>query len=88
MDVEQAGLPPVLCDVAESAWLDILDRAAPEIREKLERAVREPELAAQVCKVLACSPFVTESVRRNPALFFDLLSKGLLGNSMSETAFT
>ncbi|MEM8661079.1 MAG: hypothetical protein AAGF35_09355, partial [Pseudomonadota bacterium] len=68
MDVEQAGLPPVLSDVAESAWSDILDRAAPEIRKKLERAVHTPELAAQVSKVLACSAFVTESARRNPTL--------------------
>ncbi|MEM8562872.1 MAG: bifunctional glutamine synthetase adenylyltransferase/deadenyltransferase, partial [Pseudomonadota bacterium] len=87
MDVEQAGLPSILSEAAETAWLGILDRAPSKTASMLRRAICEPELSAQLYKLLACSPFFSESAKLDSERLLEILSDDAVRSSLPESAF-
>ncbi len=82
-----ADLPAALTDVARVAWQHILERAPAPLVGRLEAAVLDDSVASQLSRVLACSPFIADLCRRQPALLLDLLGSGELQEPLAETAF-
>jgi glutamate-ammonia-ligase adenylyltransferase len=88
MQPDFAELPPALADVARAAWQHILERAPAPLAAQLEAAVASgAAVSSQLPRVLACSPFVADLCRRQPALLLDLLGSGQLQESLAESAF-
>jgi [glutamine synthetase] adenylyltransferase / [glutamine synthetase]-adenylyl-L-tyrosine phosphorylase len=77
-----SNLPPVLALEAQQAWQRIVDFGEPESTAALARGL-EGESATQLSKVLACSPFVADLLRRKPGLLLELLGDGLLERSLN-----
>ena len=87
MTLDTSTLPAALAAEAERAWAYLLESADEALAAQLtERLPRGPE-AAQLPRVLACSPFVAELLRRQPQLLLDLVSSGLLQQSLAEDSY-
>ncbi|QFU74210.1 bifunctional [glutamate--ammonia ligase]-adenylyl-L-tyrosine phosphorylase/[glutamate--ammonia-ligase] adenylyltransferase [Halioglobus maricola] len=82
-----SNLPEVLARQAEKAWELILDRADETTASGLREYAMIGELADQLPRVLACSPFVADLSRRKPALLLALLDSQFLARSLPEDSF-
>ena len=82
--IDTHALTPGLAAAATTAWQRIQDHPDTEAAARLQAAVaeRQAELAAPLARVLACSPFVAETVRRRPAVLTDLIESGLLQRAL------
>jgi glutamate-ammonia-ligase adenylyltransferase len=87
MQQDTTDLPAALAGTARVNWNHILERAPASLVGQLEAAAGSGPAAAQLPRVLACSPFVADLCRRKPALLLDLLGSAGLQNSLAETAF-
>lgn len=81
------GLPDALAAEAARAWEYILERAGDELAAQLVAALKECPEVSQLPRVLACSPFVADALRRRPEQLLELLSSGVLQDSLPEEAF-
>ena len=76
------SLPSLLAEAAETAWQRILEHADQvAVGELLAALAHCPASSRQLPRVLACSPFVAELLRRNPAPLTQLLAGGRLQRS-------
>ena len=80
------SLPPELADEAERAWQRIEDFCLPEIVAALG-AQMDDAVTGQLFRVLACSPFVADLVRRKPEILLQLLRDNELQDSCTEDAY-
>ena len=80
-------MPQALAAEAELAWQHILERAGETLAGHLTAALAGSPAALQLPRVLACSPFVADLLRRQPQLLSDLVAGGQLQQSLPETAF-
>ena len=87
MQQDTTDLPAALAGTARVNWNHILERAPAPLFGQLEAAAGSGPAAAQLPRVLACSPFVADLCRRQPALLLDLLGSAGLQTSLAETAF-
>ena len=87
MSLPHTDLPESLARTAAAAWQHIVERATPDQAAGLIAALDDGAVAAQLSRVLACSPFVAELARRRPAILLDLLRGGQLQRSLDEAAF-
>ena len=87
MNLTVTALPAALAEQAQIAWRRILERATESVAGELAAAVAADPLAAQLPRVLACSPFVADLARRKPALLLALLRSGQLHETLAESAF-
>ncbi len=87
MNTELIDLPSELAQAARLAWQNILERAPAPVAEQLQGAVVADPVASQLPRVMACSPFIADLCRRQPALLLDLLESGDLQQVLAETAF-
>lgn len=81
-------LPQPLVDEANRAWQAILECAGEALAGELTVALENRPEALQLPRVLACSPFVAELLRRKPELLLELVSSGQLQQSLPEQAFS
>ncbi|MCP5187166.1 MAG: bifunctional [glutamate--ammonia ligase]-adenylyl-L-tyrosine phosphorylase/[glutamate--ammonia-ligase] adenylyltransferase [Pseudomonadales bacterium] len=86
MTADIPTLPVALAEAASVAWDNILERAQPPLADRLAAAA-DGEARLQLPRVLACSPFVAELARRQPALLLDLLEGGTLWRTLPEHSF-
>ena len=77
-------LPAELVTVAERAWASIRERCSPGERAALQAALAERGRGPELARVLACSRFVTETLRRRPWLLEQLLVSGALEHPLRE----
>ncbi len=87
MNLHTADLPQALAAQAQRAWQHILERAGDSTAADLARALADNPAARQLPRVLACSPFISELLRRQPQLLLELISTGQLQQSLPEAAF-
>ena len=74
-----ASLPPLLAEAAETAWQRILEQPGQTAVGELQAALAHCEASsAQLPRVLACSPFIVDVLRRNPEPLVELLGSGRL----------
>jgi len=78
----QTSLNETLSGHAQSAWQQILERAEPEVATELVALCVEPTVQQQLSRVLACSPFFSQSARSYPEVLRDLLLTGSLQSSL------
>ena len=78
-----AGLAPALADNAQAVWASIMERADTETAAALQQALAGTDLARECGRALACSRYVAEQARRNPATFSALLNSGDLAHSLT-----
>ena len=83
MTMQVAELPPLLAEEAGSVWHRIQDFCEPEMISALEAAL-DADSRAQLSRMLACSPFVADLLRRKPGLLLELLREGTLAASIEE----
>jgi len=84
MTAIETDLNEILALQAQSAWQHILERAEADVADGLLAQIAQPGVQLQLSRVLACSPFVAQSVRSRPAMLLDLLQSGSLQRSLSE----
>jgi [glutamine synthetase] adenylyltransferase / [glutamine synthetase]-adenylyl-L-tyrosine phosphorylase len=87
MTLDITNLPEALAGEAERAWEYILERADTALAQQLAELLQNSTEAHQLARVLACSPFVAELLRRRPQLLLDLLQTGQLQQSLPEDAY-
>ncbi len=87
VNLHTADLPQTLAAEARLAWQHILEGAGDALAGELTEALAHGPEAAQLPRVLACSPFVAALLRRQPQLLLDLVSAGHLQQSLPETEF-
>ncbi|RLA48263.1 MAG: bifunctional [glutamate--ammonia ligase]-adenylyl-L-tyrosine phosphorylase/[glutamate--ammonia-ligase] adenylyltransferase, partial [Gammaproteobacteria bacterium] len=87
MNLQLKDLPGPLAGEAQNAWQHILERAGEPLAEELSTALSGGPEAAQLPRVLACSPFVADLARRQPELLLDLVRSGQLQESIAEPEF-
>jgi glutamate-ammonia-ligase adenylyltransferase len=82
-----------LAELVERAWHAIVEAAGPEERSALEALITDTSLEQQLVRVLACSRFAAETLRRRPWLLIQLgtsrqfespLKKGALHSELAE----
>ena len=81
-----ADLPHALAAQAQTAWEHILERAGVALAAELAELLQDRPEALQLPRVLACSPFVADTLRRHPKLLLDLLAAGHLQHSLPADA--
>jgi glutamate-ammonia-ligase adenylyltransferase len=86
MDPIVSDLPEPLATRANRAWQLVLDSPMADSAAAL-RAQLDETHARQLARVLACSPFVAELLRRKADVLLDLIVSGDLQNSLSEQSF-
>jgi hypothetical protein len=64
MTLIQTTLPVTLQEQANTAWESILDRADASAATQLRSLAQVDPIAAQLPRMLACSPFVVDLARR------------------------
>ncbi len=62
MNLLTTGLPELLAEEARRAWQNILESAGEALADRLTEVLAEGPEALQLPRVLACSPFVADSV--------------------------
>ena len=87
MNLLTTALPESLAGEAQRAWQHILESAGETLAGKLIKAIAEGPEAPQLPRILACSPFVADLVRRKPQLLLELVVSGQLQLSLPETEF-
>ena len=79
-------LPQTLAGEAHNAWQSIQEFCNPKVVAALAVELDE-ETSRQLSRVMACSPFVAESIRSKPGIFLQLLRNGELHSSLQEGVF-
>ncbi|MEZ5502781.1 MAG: bifunctional [glutamate--ammonia ligase]-adenylyl-L-tyrosine phosphorylase/[glutamate--ammonia-ligase] adenylyltransferase [Halioglobus sp.] len=87
MSLHTADLPEALAAEAGRAWQHLLEWAGEPLAEQLAAALAQRPEAQQLPRVLACSPFVADLLRRQPGLLLEALSSGELQRTLPEAAF-
>jgi glutamate-ammonia-ligase adenylyltransferase len=87
MNLHITDLPEHLAAEAQNAWQHILERAGEPLAGELSGALSSGPEAAQLPRILACSPFIADLARRQPGLLLDLVRSGELQGSVAETEF-
>ena len=87
MNLLTIGLPELLAKEAQSAWQHILESAGDTLADRLTGALAVGPEAQQLARVLACSPFVADLLRRKPELLLDLVVSGQLQQSLPDAEF-
>jgi [glutamine synthetase] adenylyltransferase / [glutamine synthetase]-adenylyl-L-tyrosine phosphorylase len=87
VNLHTADLPELLACEARRVWQHILERVGAAFAGELTAAFADGPAAAQLPRVLACSPFVADLLQRQPQLLLDLVSSGQLQQSLPETEF-
>ncbi|MEH6580572.1 MAG: bifunctional [glutamate--ammonia ligase]-adenylyl-L-tyrosine phosphorylase/[glutamate--ammonia-ligase] adenylyltransferase [Halioglobus sp.] len=82
----ETKLPPELAAEAQSAWQRILEFCSPDMAAALT-AELDNSVSVQLSRVLACSPFVADLVKRKPDVLLDLLRGGTLQAHLDEKVF-
>jgi glutamate-ammonia-ligase adenylyltransferase len=82
-----ADLPESLVFEAQRAWQQILERAGDTLAGRLGEVLEGGPEAKQLPRMLACSPFVVDVLRRQPELLLDLVSSGQLQQTLTEEVF-
>jgi glutamate-ammonia-ligase adenylyltransferase len=88
MNLHTADLPAALASEAGRAWQHILECAGESVASELTAMLAQRPEALQLPRVLACSPFIVDALRRQPRLLLELVSSGQLQRSLLETEFT
>jgi len=86
MSTLATNLPESLAGEADIAWRRIEEFIEPDIFTALETQLNE-ETTLQLSRVLACSPFVADLVRRKPEILLQLFECGQLQNRLDPAAF-
>ncbi|MCR9105434.1 MAG: bifunctional [glutamate--ammonia ligase]-adenylyl-L-tyrosine phosphorylase/[glutamate--ammonia-ligase] adenylyltransferase [Gammaproteobacteria bacterium] len=81
--LETSSLPALLAHEAATAWANILEHAHDGFVDALHACDKPQDFANQLARVLACSPFVAETLRRQPQLLLELLQSGQLHSSIA-----
>ncbi len=81
------SLPPLLAEQAQIAWTNILERAEKSVTERLNAALADEQLAQQLPRVLACSPFVADLARRKPELLLQFCESDELRGPLAESFY-
>ena len=77
-----ASLPTPLAEAAETAWQWVLEQPGQAAVGELQAALAHCEASrAQLPRILACSPFIADILRRNPEPLTELLGSGRLQRS-------
>jgi len=76
MNLLTTALPELLAEEARRAWQNILESAGETLADRLTEVLAEGPEALQLPRVLACSPFVADLLRRKPKLLLDLVVSG------------
>ena len=87
MKPSNPDLPEILAAEAGRAWEYILERAGETLTLQLQQALADKPEALQLPRVLACSPFVADLLRRQPRLLLDWVVSGDLQHTLPEQAF-
>jgi len=87
MNLHTADLPQALAAEAQRAWQHILERAGATLAADLARTLADDPAARQLPRVLACSPFIADLLRRQPQLLLDLVSTGQLQQTLPGATF-
>jgi [glutamine synthetase] adenylyltransferase / [glutamine synthetase]-adenylyl-L-tyrosine phosphorylase len=87
MILDTKDLPQTLATEAERAWDYILERAGTSLAQQLAELLENSLEAQQLPRVLACSPFVADLLRRRPQLLIDVARSGELQQSLPESAY-
>lgn len=87
MILDTSPLPEVLAVEAECAWGYIVERAGSSLSQQLFELLENSLEAQQLPRVLACSPFVADLLRRQPQLLIDMLRSGELQQSLPQDAY-
>ena len=87
MNLLTTGLPELLAEEARRAWQNILESAGEALADRLTEVLAEGPEALQLPRVLACSPFVADLLRRKPKLLLDLVVSGQLQESLPDAEF-
>ena len=87
MSMITTDLPAELASQAELAWNNVREAADDAVTQALEQALEDPDYARQCARVLACSPFVADTVRRKPALLLELLNSDELRDPLPAEAW-
>jgi glutamate-ammonia-ligase adenylyltransferase len=87
MNPDTSDLPRLLATEAGRAWENILERAGDTLAAQLNEVLAHGPEAAQLPRILACSPFVADLLRRRPQLLLDLVSCGQLQQAQPEDAY-
>jgi glutamate-ammonia-ligase adenylyltransferase len=85
--VHSEDLPELLQIEAHTAWQQVLERAGDPLTNQLEKVFAAGPAAKQLPRVLACSPFVVDLVRRKPDLLLALAASGDLQAPLPEPRF-
>jgi glutamate-ammonia-ligase adenylyltransferase len=86
MSLLATDLPQLLADEAQSAWQRIREFVAPDAAAALAEQLDEAT-TLQLTRVLACSPFAADLIRRKPELLLELLRGGQLQTGLEEDVF-
>jgi glutamate-ammonia-ligase adenylyltransferase len=87
MELDTSSLPEALAEQARAAWSRILDRADETTSPRLRAVAGQPPVAAQLPRILACSPFIADLARRKPGLLAELLSDDFLQAPLAGVEF-
>ena len=82
MNLPPTDLPEPLASEARRAWLAVLETADEPLAQELTAALAGSAEEAQLPRVLACSPFVADTLRRRPQLLLELVKSGDLQKAM------
>ncbi|MDG2047625.1 MAG: bifunctional [glutamate--ammonia ligase]-adenylyl-L-tyrosine phosphorylase/[glutamate--ammonia-ligase] adenylyltransferase [Halioglobus sp.] len=88
MNILTTGLPAVLAQEAQRVWQHILESAGETLAGRLTEVLAAGPEALQLPRVLACSPFVADLLRRKPKLLLDLIISGQLQRSLGDLEFS
>ena len=76
MNLPPTDLPEPLAIEARRAWLAVLEAAGESLAQELAAALAGSSEEVQLPRVLACSPFVADTLRRQPQLLLELIKSG------------
>ena len=83
MTLDDSQLSPELGEVALRAWQQITDQATSEEAAALALLIEQHGLQGQLARVLACSPFAAELLRRRPGLLPGLIAGNFLARGLA-----
>ena len=75
MNLPTQQLPAKLAAEALRAWENILERSSESVAGQLCALLEEDPRAPELARLLACSAFAADLVRRKPGLLLELLGK-------------
>jgi glutamate-ammonia-ligase adenylyltransferase len=84
MQLSMDELPAALAEQATEAWERLLEAAGESAHRTLAEALGEVALQRQLARLLACSRFAAEALRRRPWLLEQLLVSGVLARPLHQ----